>query len=177
MQELEEKNPEMVFLLRVTAVVCFYVAAVSVLDAFMGLFSYWAYVSDKVDAAQFPEWFTDLQEINKSPYSFLALSLYNIMLWNGVILCSIWLLRYHNWARKTLQSLLGFDMIVTVTHLLWNTYTKSDTIEHPWWYIFFNILQVLAIFALSYPQMVELTEQRLLQRENLYPPSKDSKLR
>ncbi len=173
----EEGFLERILILRITAVVCFFIAAVSVLESFIGLSSYWAFVADKVDPNLNEQWSKIFSKIEQEPYLFLSLNLYNIILWNGVIVCSIGVLRYYETARKILSGLLGFDMIVTITHLMWDAYNHSNKIGHPGWYITINAMQVAAIIALSHPKIVELTERKSLKGQNSCSTINDSDIR
>jgi len=146
-------------------IVCFYLAAFSVLDSVVGLFYYWAFLAGKVDPVLYPKMYSIFQEVQQSPYPYLAMNFYNIVLWNGVIVCSIWLFRYHKWARIALCRLLELDIIVTVLDRIWKTYQGKGNLDSPWIYIIFNCLQVGAIIALAHPKIVEVTEQLSLRKK------------
>ncbi len=163
--EESQKQAETLLWLRITIVLCLYVAAISVLDSFIQLFSYWTFLSKEMDPNRHPEWIEQFKRIQNSPYSFLALNLYNIVLWNGVIICSIWVLRYYSWSRRVLTALLGFDMILTAVHIVWEYFSGTLEITYPGWFIVLNALQVSVIVALSHPRVVDLTEQLSLKRK------------
>ncbi len=158
--EQEGEFLERILILRIIAIVCFFIAAVSVLESFIWLSSYWAYAADQLKPNVNEEWVKVFQKIEEEPYLFLGLNIYNIILWNGVIIGSIGAIRCSETARKTLRTLLGIDMIVTVVHLLWDAFSNPETMQHPGWFILINAMQVAAIIALSHPKIIELTESR-----------------
>jgi len=155
----ENRQADIVLLLRVTVIVCLLIASMSVLDSFIAMFAYWAFLTGKMNPAAHPGWYEAFQEIHQTSGRFIALNVYSLLLWNGVILGSIWLLRYHAWSRQMLVGLLGLDMIVTVALLLWEAWAKTLKIAGPGWFITLNVLQVGAIVVLSHPRVIELTEQ------------------
>lgn len=163
----ENRLADIVLLLRVTLIVCLLIASMSVLDSFIALFAYWAFLTGKMNPAAHPEWYAAFQEIHQTSARFIALNVYSLLLWNGVILGSIWLLRFHAWSRQMLVGLLGLDMIVTVALLLWEAWTKTLQIAGPGWFITLNVLQTGAIVVLSHPRVIELTEQ--LSPQNKHP--------
>jgi len=173
----ENENPVQIVWIRLTVLICLFIAAVSVLGAFVELFSFGAFLAGKVSAAEFPELAERMQMIRRYPYPFLALTLYTMILWNTVLIASIWLLRFHEWARKTLRALLGFDMIITVLQLLWEVGAGSRKFAEPMWFIFLNTLQVMAIIALSHPRIVEWTVLQSKQRKTPLSTMEDSEIR
>ncbi len=162
----DQEQVETLFWLRATIILCLFIAAVSVLDALIGLFSYFAFLAGKVDPEIYPNLHEAFEKIQKTPYSFLALNLYNIILWNGVIICSIWLFRYYTWSRVILKNLLVVDILVTIIHLLWKTLAGEKVISDPWLYIFLNALQIMAIIILSHPRMAFAVEQLAQQKRS-----------
>lgn len=172
----EEMKALVLFWLRATVVFCLFLASVSVLDAFITLFAYWAFLAGRMDPAVHREWFKAFQEIQQSPYIFIGMNLYNIIIWNGVIVSSIWLLRYHAWSRKMLKALLGLDMIVTVVHLLWEVRQGDLTLSNPGWYIAMNVMQVGAILVLSHPRIAELLDGLSTQQKQAVHSFKNSDL-
>ena len=160
MREKENGAFDQILWIRAIAIVCFFSGAFAVLESFVGLLSYFAYVTGHVDPELNPEWYEALDTIAKTPFSFLSLNLYNIALWNGVIVCSIWLLRHKEWARRVLRALLGFDMVFTVALLAWSVFVRSERIPSPILYIALNTLQVAVIITLSHPKIIEATAMR-----------------
>ena len=154
MSIVHEENSTSLLWLRIAVVASFFVAAVSVLISFLDLVFYLAYMTGNLSASRHPDVTDAIQQIQKTPYPFLVLNLYNIVLWNGVIVCTIWLLRIREWARIGLKVLLGFDLIFTVIHLLWNAYLYPGTISNPGWFILLNALQVIIILIISHPVIV-----------------------
>lgn len=161
----EEEQAQILLWLRATIVVCLFLAALSVLDAFISLFAYWAFLGGRMDPNQYPEWHKGFQEIQQAPLLFIGMNLYNVMLWNGVIVSCIWLLRYYVWSRALLKTLLGLDMIVTVFHLLWKNWQNQLAINNPGWFIMINAMQVGAIIALTHPRIVQYLEGISLQQK------------
>ncbi len=171
-----EEKATALFWLRIVIVFCLFLAALSVLDAFITLFTYWAFLTGRIDANLYPEWVKAFQEIQQAPFLFIVMNLYNIVIWNGVIVSSIWLLRYYSWSRKMLKSLLGLDMIVTVIHLLWSAWHSQLSIQSPGWLIFMNTMQVGAIVVLSHPRIVNLVETMSSRSIKSVPSCNDSDL-
>lgn len=164
----EENHPsDIVLVLRVTVIICLLIASMSVLESFISTVAYWAYLTGRMDSAAHPEWYELFQEIHQAPGRFIALNVYSLLLWNGVIFAAIRLLRYHAGSRRWLAGLLGLDMIVTVALLLWEAWMKTLKIAEPGWFIMLNALQVSAIVILSHPRVIEFTEQFSTQRK--YP--------
>jgi len=161
----EELKALALFWLRTTVVFCLFLASLSVLDAFITLFSYWAFLAGRMDPTLHADWFKAFQKIQQSPFIFISMNLYNIIVWNGVIVSSIWLLRYHAWSRKMLKALLGLDMVVTVIHLLWEYRRSELVLSNPGWFIVMNVMQVGAILILSHPRIVDLLDGLSLQRK------------
>lgn len=155
------------FWLRTTVVFCLFLASLSVLDAFITLFAYWSFLAGRMNPVVYQEWYKSFQEIQQSPFLFIGMNLYNIVIWNGVIVGSIWLLRYHAWSRKMLKTLLGLDMVVTVINLLWEFRQGDLSISNPGWFIFINAMQVGAILVLSHPRIIELLEGLSMQKQTV----------
>ncbi|MGI6456311.1 MAG: hypothetical protein ACOX5R_11925 [bacterium] len=177
-EEIMEEDIERiksVYLLRLTLIFCLLIAALNVLGSLTGTFYYWAYLAGKVTQTNHPEFYEFTQEFAKSPTTFLLLNFYNIVLWNGVIVASIWLFRYFEPARKILKFLLASDMIVTVVHLLWTTATGDAKIDEPYWFIALNTVQVFAIIALSHPRIMQITESLTPKKEPVAPPADSRK--
>jgi hypothetical protein len=149
------EDPVMALIIRMAVVVALYLGAVQVLDCFFGMISYGAYLRGGLDMDDSPEWHEALSKIHEAPYLFLGLNLYNIAIWTAVIVFGIWLLRRRGFARRWLCLLMGFDMVVTVIHVVWDALVTDKTIASPGWFIFFNILQVAAIIALSHPRVIQ----------------------
>ncbi|MGC9327077.1 MAG: hypothetical protein ACP5I1_05560 [Candidatus Hinthialibacter sp.] len=170
----EEEKAAAQFWMRTIVVISLFLASMTVLDAFITLFTYLAFLAGRIDPNQFQEWHQAFEEIQKAPYLFIGMNLYNIILWNGVIVCCIWFLRYHMWLRKWLKTLLGFDMIVTVVHLLWEVSQGDARISSPGLFIVMNAMQVGIIIALSHPRIVELLEKFSLQQKKAAQSLKDS---
>ncbi|MBI1390375.1 MAG: hypothetical protein GC154_18205 [bacterium] len=159
MSEFEEGERQFyLFCVQAAALISLFIAAMSVLDALIGLMSFWAFVADRLDPAKNPEWHEALARRNESPAFFILLNVYNVILWNLVIVCAIWLMRGYGWTLRWLRRLLEIDMMVTMINLLgpWALYLtfgsqKPLPIFEPGWYITFNALQIGAIIILSYP--------------------------
>ncbi|MBN2328636.1 MAG: hypothetical protein JXR73_15955 [Candidatus Omnitrophica bacterium] len=171
----EEKNAAQ-FWMRTIVIVSLFLASMTVLDAFITLFTYLAFLAGRIDPNQYQEWHKAFEEIQKAPYLFIIMNLYNIVLWNGVIVCCIWFLRYHAWLRKQLKNLLGLDMIVTVVHLLWEVSQGDARISSPGLFVVMNAMQVGVIIALSHPRIVELLEKFSLQQKQAVQSLKNSDL-
>lgn len=160
-----DTNPQMAdFWLKLAVAVAFFLAAVSVLSSFLNLTFYAAAVSGNVDESGDPAMRMALEEIRKSPYPFLLVNLYNMVLWNAVLVVSIWLLRYHEWARTALKALLGFDIVFTVSHLTWMALSGEGEVADPSWFVFLNVMQVSAILVLSHPLVAGWIASRSTRR-------------
>jgi len=170
----ENERAFLLLWLRITVVICLYLASISVLDAFVTLFSYWGFLAGRMDPNLHQDWYGAFQKIQESPSLFIIMNLYNIVIWNGVIVCSIWLLRYHVWSCRLLGALLGLDMVVTVVHLLFNAWGGSLALSSPAWFIIMNALQVGAIIVLAHPRIVGLLEQFSEQRKQITEPLRHS---
>ena len=175
--ESKEDFLERTLVLRLAAVVCFFIAAINVLESFFLLSSYWAYVAGKLEPAANQEWQKVFRDVAAEPSVFLGLNFYNILLWNGVIFSSIGVLRFQEWARKCLRGLLGFDMMVTVTHLVWSVYFHAQTMRQSGWFITLNALQVGAIIVLSHPKIIELTQNDSNRRSDSDSTINDTEMR
>lgn len=175
----EEKNMQAKFILwlRIVIVVCLYIGAVTVLQQLIGLYQYWAYLAGKINQEMYPELFESYRQIQANPLSYLLLSVYNILIFNGVIICSIWLLRHSESARKVLVGLLGFDIIFTAVYFLWKALQGIHDIQYPWIIIFFNTLQVGVIIFLSHPKTAELTTQLSKQKKQKTTPLNNEQIR
>lgn len=157
MRKNAPEDPGTALVIRLAVIVALYLGAMQVLDCLFGLISYWAYLRGRLDMDDSPEWHQALTKIHEAPYLFLGVNLYNIAIWTAVIVFGIWLLRRRGFARAWLCLLLGFDMVVTVMHLLWDATVSDQAYASPGWFIFFNSVQVAAILALSHPRIVQAT--------------------
>ncbi|MBZ0255563.1 hypothetical protein K8I31_05850 [bacterium] len=162
----ESENQGPLFLMQATALVCLYIAAVSVIDAFFGLYTYLAFSLGIIDPAQSTDWQRAFEEFQHYPIRTLGFILYNITVWNAVIICAIWMLRRRLWALHNLRRLLSLDMIVTVLSLCWPIFTaliyqtevRARQMSSPGVFIFVNALQVGAIIVLAHPRVLQAVE-------------------
>ena len=164
-EESDQQGPY--FLMQMTALLCLYIAAFSVIDGFYGLYSYLAFSFGMADPAQSSTWQEAFTEFQNYPVRTLGFTLYNICIWNAVIICSIWMLRRRMWALHNLRRLLGLDMVVTVLNLCWplayalvaQTDLQARHMASPGLFIFLNALQVGAIIVLAQPRVQEAVEK------------------
>ncbi len=154
-------------LMQMTALVCLYIGAVSVIDGFFGLYSYLAFSFGMTDPSDNAAWQQAFTEFQNNPVRTLGFTLYNICIWNAVIIFSIWMMRRRLWALHTLQRLLGIDMVVTVLNLCWPMLYAAATmaeievrqVSSPGLFIFVNAMQVGAIIVLAHPRVQAAVEQ------------------
>jgi len=153
------------FWLRIATIGCMFLAALSVLDAFVVLVSHLAFLSGSLTTENDPAYKAFIETIEQAPYYYMTLNLYQIIMWNLILLASLWLFRYLNWARRALVMLLGIDMIVTVLLLLGEAVNGQLKINQPGWFLVLNATQVLLIIVLSHPRMIAITESFSLERK------------
>ena len=162
------------FLMQITAMLCLYIAAVSVIDGLFGLYSYLAFSLGMADPTQSPAWQETFNEFQNYPVRTLGFTLYNIIVWNTVIICAIWMLRRRMWALHNLRRLLSLDMIVTVLILCWplafalftQTEIQARHMTSPGLFIFVNALQVGAIIVLAHPRVQKAVEHSAATRQS-----------
>lgn len=133
-----------------------FIAALSVMDSIAGLNLYYEYTTGTIQAESYPELHSVFEKMEKSPFSFLGLNLYNIVLWSGVIVCSVRLLLFQRWAYKTLWILLSLDIFFTVLLLLYEAWQGTLTIGSKGWFLFINTLQIGTIILLAHPRINDL---------------------
>lgn len=161
---MDDSDKQGLFYLIQFCVICsLFLAAITVLDGFFGLFSYLAYLRGDISPVHQAELHEAMAEMSKTPVKSMGLTLYNLIVWNTVIVLSIWVLRRRAWAYHSLRHLLGFDMIVTVLLLLYPLLSSAISgqplgvrpIPNPSVYILMNMLQVGVIVAMAHPRVQE----------------------
>lgn len=157
--EIRQEQVKFILILRITLILCLWLAALFVLINLIDLFYYLAFLWGKVSPDNQSEAYEAMQKISEEPLTFLGWNLYNIIIWNLVIVSAVWLFRYYAWARILLKNLLGLDLIITVAHLLWEASRSELKIYEPGWFIAVNAIQVLAIIALSHPEVIQVVQQ------------------
>ena len=143
-----------------------FIGMLNVIDSFYALSMYMAYLSESINTDLYPEWYQLFKEIETAPYTFLLLNLYTMVIWSGVTLSALWLLRWNQWAYKSLRFLLSFDIIFTVVYLVYKAWTGSLTIGDRGLFILINVLQIVAILILSHPDVNALVSQKSTQHKN-----------
>jgi hypothetical protein len=165
MPEHDNKSDLALLWMRFSIVVCFLLGINSVLISFFELFSYLSFLSGKYDPTLHPELYKAFEEIHTSSLPFLAMNLYNIILWGLVILFSIWLLKYYSWSLTVLRRLLGLDMFFTLGLLVYKVQQGTLTVASPGTLIFINALQVTAIIVFAHPLVIELVRLRAEEKK------------
>lgn len=160
MNDFQAEHQTGLMLLRIAVVFSFFTGAYSVLVSFsnMAIYGYFFLYGSGIDPVENPEWIAWWNQVQDQKYTFLVLNLYNIILWNVVIVFTIWLFRFYDWARKYLGLILGFDMVFTVGHLLWLVSIDKLDIASPGSFIMMNVVQVGVIVILAHPKVIQLTE-------------------
>lgn len=169
MNDFLDEHQTGLMLLRIAVVCSFFIGAYSVLVTFIDLavYGYFVFYGGGINPVENPEWISWWQEIQQTKTQFLLFNLYNIIVWNAVIIFTIWLFRFYDWARRVLGAVLGFDMVFTVGHLVWLLYRNELDIASPGSFILLNAVQVGVIVLLSHPDVVKLTEVHTTLRKTM----------
>ncbi len=165
MNNFQDEHLTGLMLLRLAVLFSFFIGAVSVLLSFAELFTWFYFVYGGLP--EDPEWAAVWQKWETSKLQILLLNLYNILVWNTVVIFTIWLFRLHEWARRILSYLLGFDMVFTVAHLLWLYFRNELQVESPGFMILLNTIQVAVIVLLSHPEVIRVTQTHQALRKTM----------
>jgi hypothetical protein len=172
MKEFQEEHQTGLMLLRIAVVFSFTLGAFGALLHFVLQFWYW---SIAFFGTHDPAWVMWWQEVEQNKQEFLLWNIYNILLWNAVIVFTIWLFRFYDWARRFLGLILGFDMVFTVANMVWMLYTGELNVVYPGITILSNTLQVGVIVLLSHPEVIRLTKVHTAMLQSLKQDETDSR--
>lgn len=177
MNEFQEEHQTGLMLLRIAVVFSFFTGAYSVLVSFtnLAIYGYFFLYGSGINPVENPEWISWWKQIQDQTYPFLLINLYNIVLWNAVIIFTIWLFRFYEWARRYLGWILGFDMIFTVGHLFWLVFRDELHIPNSGSFIMMNVVQVGVIVILAHPKVMQLTQMHTALLQTLKQDDTDSR--